>query len=344
MIRRISRLPSSQNGPESNVRSEILMTPYNHQIVFIGTIFGTLIRRLLTNNSLKHPEEESGFDLSLATSAWQYLSRGSSDRSSEASRSSGDAPDNGFEIESNYDDTASSTDHRADADSPGRNTQQNFNHDCFETVIVHWYGRDDLANPINWSKRKKAVVFFIINYTTFTVYMASAIYTPAQDDIQEIFGLSTSVASLGLAIFILGYGTGSLVFAPLSEIPRVGRNAPYLITLVIFILISAPTALSSSFAAMMVLRFLQGFFGSPILSTGGASLSDISDTRARPFALYIWAVFAFAGPSVGAVIAGYSIPHLGWRWSLWEIMIGVGPAVILHMRPTSLPKTDSIVS
>jgi MFS family permease len=82
---------------------------------------------------------------------------------------------------------------------------------------------------------------------------------------------------------------------------------------------------------MMVLRFLQGFFGSPILSTGGASLSDISDSRTRPFALYTWAVFAFAGPSVGAVIAGYSIPKLGWRWSLWEIMICVGPAVILHV-------------
>lgn len=85
---------------------------------------------------------------------------------------------------------------------------------------------------------------------------------------------------------------------------------------------------------MMVLRFFQGFFGSPILSAGGASLSDISDAYHRPFALYTWAVFFFAGPSVGSILAGYTIPHLGWRWSLWEMMIFVGPAAVLHISPS----------
>lgn len=48
-----------------------------------------------------------------------------------------------------------------------------------------------------------------------------------------------------------------------------------MITFGIFVILCVPTALVNNFAGLLVLRFLQGFFGSPCLATGGASLQDL---------------------------------------------------------------------
>ncbi|KAJ4200835.1 hypothetical protein NW759_015750 [Fusarium solani] len=205
-------------------------------------------------------------------------------------------------------------------------------------MVVGWYGESDPANPINWPLWKKGLVVLTINFTAFVVYMASAIYTPSQPGIQSEFNISATASSLGLGIFVIGYGTGSLFWSPVSEIPAVGRNGPYAPTLVVFLILSVPTALSTNFGMLLAFRFLQGFFGSPILSTGGASLGDIADPYTKPYSLYTWAISAFAGPSVGTIIAGFTVPRLGWRWGLWEILIVVSPALVLLL---FLPETSA---
>ncbi|KAL4867958.1 major facilitator superfamily domain-containing protein [Aspergillus spectabilis] len=108
-------------------------------------------------------------------------------------------------------------------------------------------------------------------------------------------------------------------------------------TMFIYVIISIPTALASNIEDLMFLRFLQGFFGSPLLTTGGASLGDISSEFSKPYAFYSLAIFSLAGPALGFVIAGFSIPVLGWRWSLWEIILATGPGAILLL---FLPETS----
>ena len=76
-------------------------------------------------------------------------------------------------------------------------------------------------------------------------------------------------------LFISADGMGPLIWAPLSEIPAFGRNIPYLSTFFIFVVISVPTALVDNYAGLIILRFLQGFFGSPCLANGGASMQDM---------------------------------------------------------------------
>ena len=66
-----------------------------------------------------------------------------------------------------------------------------------------------------------------------------------------------------------------MLFSPLSEIPVIGRNPPYVASFAIFVILCVPTALVDNFAGLLVLRFLQGFLGSPCLATGGASMGDM---------------------------------------------------------------------
>jgi MFS transporter, DHA1 family, multidrug resistance protein len=63
--------------------------------------------------------------------------------------------------------------------------------------------------------------------------------------------------------------------SPLQEIPLFGRNPVYMITLGIFAVLQIPTALSPNIGSLLVLRALSGFFASPALATGGASLGDM---------------------------------------------------------------------
>ncbi|KAK6379965.1 uncharacterized protein PV06_00160 [Exophiala oligosperma] len=196
------------------------------------------------------------------------------------------------------------------------------------TILVDWYTTDDAENPQNWSRGKKAVVVLQIYLYTLAVYMGSAIFTPSEPYIVEKMGVSPNVAALGLSMYVLGYGIGPLIFSPLSEIPLIGRNPPYMVTLGIFVIISIPTAVVNSFPALVVLRFLQGFFGSPCLATGGASIGDIYSLLKMPYFLTGWAAFATAGPALGPIISGFSVPATNWHWSLWEIVWLAAPVYI----------------
>ncbi|KAL3418301.1 major facilitator superfamily transporter [Phlyctema vagabunda] len=207
------------------------------------------------------------------------------------------------------------------------------------TIVVDWYTTDDPANPQNWSNKKRFLVSLIICIYTFAVYMGSAIYTSSTLGVMDEFGVTPLDASLPLSLYVLAYGIGPLLFAPLSEIPVVGRSPVYAITMALFTILSLPTALVDNFAGLLVLRFLQGFFGSPCLATGAATMQDMYSLLYLPYALVGWVSFAFCGPALGPLISGFAVESEGWRWSLWEILWLAGPTFILMI--LLLPETST---
>lgn len=208
-------------------------------------------------------------------------------------------------------------------------------------ILVDWYTTDDKANPQNWSNTKKGLVTLLICIYTTAIYTGSAIYTPSAEGVMERFHVSATAAALGIALFVFAYGLGPLLFSPLSEIPKIGRNPPYIITFAIFTILCVPTALVDNFAGLMVLRFLQGFFGSPILATGGASLQDMFSLIKLPYILCCWAAAACIGPALGPIISGFSVAAMNWRWSLWEMLWLAAPVwiTLFLFLPETYPET-----
>jgi len=107
----------------------------------------------------------------------------------------------------------------------------------------------------------------------------------------------------------------------MSEVPRLGRNIPYFASFTLFIIITAITSRVSNFPGLVVLRFLQGFLGGPVLATGGASAADILSFPKIPYGLIFWGGAALAGPALGPLLAGFSVPLSTWRWSMYELLI-----------------------
>jgi len=195
--------------------------------------------------------------------------------------------------------------------------------------VVTWYNEHDPANPQNWSLFKKCFVTFEICLLTTSIYIGSSIYSAGTQSVMATFGVSQVAATLGLTLFVAGYGLGPMLFSPMSEIPQIGRNPIYLATLLIFVALQAPTALASNFGMLMAFRFITGFFGSPVLATGGASLADIWSPKKRAYAISIWGIAAVCGPTLGPLVGGFAVEFApigfggftaAWTWPIWELM------------------------
>jgi MFS transporter, DHA1 family, multidrug resistance protein len=70
--------------------------------------------------------------------------------------------------------------------------------------LVDWDGPDDPENPQNWTTRKKAFTTILICILTFSIYSGSAIYTTSIPGLMVHFGCSSTEATLGLSLFVIG--------------------------------------------------------------------------------------------------------------------------------------------
>ncbi|GAA6005591.1 hypothetical protein JCM11491_003693 [Sporobolomyces phaffii] len=193
-------------------------------------------------------------------------------------------------------------------------------HDHYQ-YLVDWNGDDDPDNPLNFSTKKKIFIGGQIALLTASVYMGSAIYTPGEQSVMQQFGVSQTASILGLTLFIAGYGVGPMLWSPLQETHQLGRNPVYHATLGIFVLFQVPMILPScNFGTLLAFRFLTGFFGSPCLATGGASMGDLFDPFHLPYAMGLWAVGAICGPVLGPVVGAAAAQAKGWKWTIWELM------------------------
>lgn len=111
-----------------------------------------------------------------------------------------------------------------------------------------------------------------------------------------------------------------MIWAPLSELPAVGRSPVYVVTLVIFVFFQFAVIYAKNIGMLLAFRFLTGFLGSPVLATGGASMGDIWDPRVRDYMIAIWGCFAISAPVLGPLVGGFAFSAEGWTWTIWELL------------------------
>ncbi|KAJ7241016.1 major facilitator superfamily domain-containing protein [Mycena haematopus] len=189
-----------------------------------------------------------------------------------------------------------------------------------DPYLVDWDGESDPENPRNWSFRKRAFVAFEISFLTFSIYIGSAIYTSSIPGLMAEFDVSLTTATLGLTLYVLAYGIGPMFLSPLQELPILGRNPVYMATLFLFVIFQIPIVTATNISTVLAMRFMTGFFGSPALATGGASMADIFPQSQFAYVLGIWALGAVAGPITGPVIGGFAAQAEGWRWPMMELL------------------------
>ncbi|KAI1858061.1 uncharacterized protein JN550_012883 [Neoarthrinium moseri] len=193
--------------------------------------------------------------------------------------------------------------------------------------------------PTNWPARKKWSSTMVVVFMTATVTFCSSVHTAAIAGVAASYQCSKTVATLGVTTFLLGFATGPLLFAPLSEVW--GRSLVFRITFLLFFCFNIGCATAPNISALLVLRFLAGFFGSPTVTNSGGSLADIwpQSQRSVPFALFITG--SSLGPVVAPIVGGFISQHLVWRWNYGVVSILAGIVYVAML--LLLPETYVVV-
>lgn len=161
----------------------------------------------------------------------------------------------------------------------------------------------------------------MLGYTTLVSAFGSSIFSTATQVVSSYFHVSTEVGLLGLSLYVLGFATGPILWAPLSELR--GRRLPLIISMFGFSVFSVATAVSKDLQTVLITRFFAGVFGSCPLAVVAAVFSDMFDNTTRGLAITVFSMTVFTGPLLAPFIGGFIImnPSLGWRWTEYVVAI-----------------------
>jgi DHA1 family multidrug resistance protein-like MFS transporter len=189
--------------------------------------------------------------------------------------------------------------------------------------LVEFEGPDDPGNPKNWTTKRRWAITISMGLLVFTVTFASSIFSVNIRTVQELYKVELVTATLGVALFVLGFVFGPIAFGPMSEV--LGRKIPLFFGFTLFAIFQIPVALAQNITTICVGRFLGGFFASAPLAVVGGALADLWDPIPRSYAICVFAAGGFAGPVAGPIAGGFiTESYLGWRWTSWITLIMAG--------------------
>ncbi|KAJ5836721.1 Major facilitator superfamily domain general substrate transporter [Penicillium robsamsonii] len=178
---------------------------------------------------------------------------------------------------------------------------------------------DDPENPKNWSKAFKWYCTMVVAFTCFVVAFCSSVITADIEGPIEEFGIGREVSLLVVTVFVIGFGVGPMVFAPMSEI--FGRRPVYALTLALAVIFVIPCAVSKNIGTLIVCRLIDGIaFSAPMTLVGG-TLADLWRAEERGVPMAAFSAAPFIGPAIGPLAGGYLADNCGWRWLYWIQLI-----------------------
>ncbi|MCJ1399018.1 hypothetical protein MMC11_002220 [Xylographa trunciseda] len=189
-----------------------------------------------------------------------------------------------------------------------------------EEYVVEFDGPDDPSHPQNWPLKKKIAIAVMLGYTTLVSAFTSSIFSAATEAVAEYFAVSTEVGILGLSFYVLGFATGPLIWAPLSELK--GRRFPLVFSMFGFSIFQVAVATGKDLQTVLLCRFFGGVFASCPLAVVAAVFSDMFDNETRGLAVTVFSMTVFAGPLMAPFIGGFIVDsYLGWRWTEYLVAI-----------------------
>ena len=142
-----------------------------------------------------------------------------------------------------------------------------------------------------------------------------------------------SVNSIGMAV-------GALVFGLLAD--RIGRKNVFIVTLLLFSIGSGLSALTTTLAAFLALRFLIGMGLGGELPVASTLVSEAVPAKDRGRVVVLLESFWAGGWLLAALISYFVIPAYGWRTALWLAAIPALYAIYLRLRLPDSPRFAAV--
>jgi multidrug resistance protein len=180
-----------------------------------------------------------------------------------------------------------------------------------DPYIVDWI-ENDPVNPQNLHYSTKWLLMVVLGISMLAVSFTSSSYVGGMNELIRYFDSNDIVISVGVALYVLGFGLGPILWAPLSEV--YGRQIIMVVTYGIMTLFNIGAIFTKNLTALFLMRFFAGTFGaSPLTNTGG-QIADMYNKKQRGLALMLFATAPFLGPVLGPIAGGFLGAAAGWRW------------------------------
>lgn len=146
---------------------------------------------------------------------------------------------------------------------------------------------------------------------TFLIFFQAYMVAPLIPRLSAIFSVTTQTIGLIVPAYLIPYGISTLVYGVLSD--RLGRRRIMLLSLAVFIILTALTAAARSGSELIMIRLLTGLGASGVVPLGLAFIGQVYpyERRGRPLG---WLFGAMAGGAAfGSTFGALLEPWLGWR-------------------------------
>ncbi|KAH0368844.1 MFS general substrate transporter, partial [Aureobasidium melanogenum] len=207
-----------------------------------------------------------------------------------------------------------------------------------EEYVVEFDGPNDPMHAQNWPFKKKLPVAATLGFVTLTAAFGSSIFSSATGAVALEYGVSREVGILGISLYVLGFATGPILWAPMSEL--YGRRIPLLLASFGFSIFSIAVAVGKDLQTILICRFFGGFMGACPLTVVGAVFADMFNNAQRGVAVTVFSIAVFSGPLLAPFIGGFiTTSYLGWRWCeyITAIMGFTGLALLVFLLEETYP-------
>ncbi|MFC5583659.1 multidrug effflux MFS transporter [Nitratireductor kimnyeongensis] len=166
--------------------------------------------------------------------------------------------------------------------------------------------------------------------------LAIDIMLPALQQIGAELGVNDENARQYIVTaYLAGLGGGQLIFGPISD--RFGRRAPLFVGLALYVSAALLAAFSPSFAAILVLRFLQGIGAATTRVIAVSAIRDVFGGRQMAevlsMVMMVFMVIPVIAPSIGQLIMIFG------DWSEIFVAMAVLAVIFGIWAATRLPET-----
>ncbi|CED82859.1 Synaptic vesicle transporter SVOP and related transporters (major facilitator superfamily) [Phaffia rhodozyma] len=172
-------------------------------------------------------------------------------------------------------------------------------------------------DPRLWSPLKKNIVLAMVSIGSIPVTLGAAIYNPAFDELRSQLNATDNELSLSVSLFILFQGCCPVFWSSIAEVK--GRKSVYLISYVIFLIGSVVSSRANTMTLLIVMRMVQAFGSSAVLSIGAGTLADMFEPEVRGSKMGLYYGTPLLGTSMGPIVGGALTQAFGWRSTFYFI-------------------------
>ncbi|KAI0009194.1 MFS general substrate transporter [Xylariaceae sp. FL0662B] len=186
---------------------------------------------------------------------------------------------------------------------------------------------DDPADPMNWSQRRKNLIFGIVALTALLPDYGSATGAVTLLPQAEQWNMTEDEVNHSQVGNVFMLGAGGIFVVAFSA--YFGRLPVIFYFLVVALATAAWCAAATTFESFMAARILNGFFSTVSQVGGLIFIQDMFFFHERARKINIWASFFVISPYLGPLLAAFQVDTKPWPTPFWVYTAETGLCLLL---------------